>query len=229
MNAAFCCDSLRRDAVAADGRYNGIDWLEVVDRDAPPGSPRQRTLLLRCLQPVAALVRDNVVIDGGERVRNIRVEWVAPADAVPASVANAAERALFAAVPHAERVLVVRVDKLGDASPYVLRLVRDAGDPLPPGNFDPLLTEVHFSFKADCESDFDCGAVAPCPAPAHGQPAIDYLAKDYGSFRRLLLDRLRQLLPDWREKSAADLYVTLIELLAYRGDLLSYQQDAIHH
>ena len=34
-----------------DGRtrpLNGIDFLEVLDRDAPAGSPRQRTLLVHC-------------------------------------------------------------------------------------------------------------------------------------------------------------------------------------
>ena len=59
------------------------------------------------------------------------------------------------------------------------------------------------------------------------EPEINYLAKDYASLRRLLLDRLAVLMPDWTERHPADLGVTLIELLAYVGDYLSYQQDAI--
>ena len=39
-----CCDALRRNAVAAHPTLNGIDYLEVLDNEAPPGSPRQRTL-----------------------------------------------------------------------------------------------------------------------------------------------------------------------------------------
>ena len=35
------------------------------------------------------------------------------------------------------------------------------------------------------------------------------------------------LLPDWRERNPADLGITLVELLAYVGDQLSYQQDAV--
>jgi hypothetical protein len=35
------------------------------------------------------------------------------------------------------------------------------------------------------------------------------------------------LVPEWRDRNAADLGVTLVELLAYVGDHLSYQQDAI--
>ena len=35
------------------------------------------------------------------------------------------------------------------------------------------------------------------------------------------------LLPEWRERNPADLGITLVELLAYAGDQLSYQQDAV--
>src|SRR5206468_11241448 len=57
--------------------------------------------------------------------------------------------------------------------------------------------------------------------------AVDYLAKDYESFRRLMLDRLGALVPGFRERNPADLQVTLVELLAYAGDQLSYAQDAV--
>ena len=36
-----------------------------------------------------------------------------------------------------------------------------------------------------------------CPPDLPAPPPINYLAKDYGSFRTILLDRLNQLLPDW--------------------------------
>ena len=53
------------------------------------------------------------------------------------------------------------------------------------------------------------------------------MAKDYASFRRLLLDLLPQLNPDWIERNPSDLGIALIELLAYTGDQLSYFQDAV--
>ena len=65
-------------------------------------------------------------------------------------------------------------------------------------------------------SDFDCTP-----------PEINYLAKDYASFRRLMLDHLSQLVPDWREQSPADLGHALVEVLAYAADYLSYYQDAV--
>ncbi len=222
-----CCDQLRRTAVAAHPLLNGIDYLEVLDRDAPAGSPRQRTLLLRLLKPVpAGLDGNNVRLDGGERVRRLRVEWAAAA-ALPPAEATPAEQSFFATLTAPDHVLVVRTDIYGDFSTYRLRLARSASDDSPPVDFDPRLTEVEFSFKAECPSDFDCRPVRLCPDEPRPPAENDYLAKDYASFRRLLLDRLSQQVPGWRERSAADLGVTLAELLAYVGDQLSYWQDAV--
>jgi hypothetical protein len=58
-------------------------------------------------------------------------------------------------------------------------------------------------------------------------PEIDYLAKDYASFRRLMLDHLSHLVPDWKEQNEADLGQVLVEVLAYAADYLSYYQDAV--
>jgi baseplate J-like protein len=222
-----CCDERRRNAVAAHPTLNGIDYLEVLDHDAPAGSPRQRTLLVRLLKRVpAGFAAQQVRIEGGERVRDIEVEWVASATAPPPET-TPAEQAFFAALPAPDHVLLVRVDRYGDFSTHLLRLVRSAIDATPPQGFDPRLSEVGFSFKVDCPSEFDCRDVLTCPEEPGTAPVIDYLAKDYPSFRRLILDRITQLVPDWQERSAADLGVTLAELIAYVGDQLSYQQDAI--
>src|SRR5690606_19781725 len=113
-------------------------------------------------------------------------------------------------------------------SMYTLRLVAGPGDDEPPQEFDPLLAAISFSFKVECDSDFDCRVPAPCPPPPPDpSPIVDYLAKDYASFRRLMLDRMALLAPSWRERNAADIGVALVELLAYVGDQLSYTQDAV--
>ncbi|MDF3308899.1 putative baseplate assembly protein [Rhodococcus sp. T2V] len=217
-----CCDKNRRAAVDAHATLNGIDQLEVLDLDAPPGISRQRTLMVRLLKPVpAGLAPDNVRIEGGERVRNVAVEWVAPATAAPEAPA------FFAALDEADQVLLVRTDSTGDFTTYTLRLVRASDDARPPADFDPVLAAVSFSFKVECPSDFDCRPQRVCPEEPAPAPDIDYLAKDYGGFRRLMLDRLSQLVPGWRERTAADLGVTLVELLSYAADHLSYWQDAV--
>ena len=58
-------------------------------------------------------------------------------------------------------------------------------------------------------------------------PHINYLSKDYASFRQLIYDRLALTMPDWQEQHVPDIGVTLVELLAYIADYLSYYQDAV--
>ncbi|MGN6810834.1 MAG: putative baseplate assembly protein, partial [Thermomicrobiales bacterium] len=128
----------------------------------------------------------------------------------------------------------VTVDRPGDFSTYTLRLVK-SGPHGRPGErpfdhaegFDPRYTRLPFSFKVNCPSDLDCAPVADCPPPALTEPAISYLAKDYASFRQLILDRLALIMPGWQERHIPDGGIALIELLAYTGDYLSYYQDAV--
>lgn len=221
-----CCERLRRNAVLAHPTLNGLDYLEVLDRDLPEASLfRQRTLFLHFLKPMAAFNRDNLRLVGGDRVRDVLVEWAAPAVPAPADL-SPDEAALLAALPDKDRVLVIRTDSTGDRSTYRLHLVRSPLDDRAPLNIDPQLAEIDFSFKVECPSDFDCAPVHACPPEPYHAPEINYLAKDYGSFRRLMLDRMSQLLPDFKDRPAADTGVMLAELLAYVGDHLSYRQDA---
>ena len=58
-----CCNENRRAAVIGNPALNGIDYLEVLDNEAPAGSPRQQTLLVHCLKPAPTnLTPANVLI-----------------------------------------------------------------------------------------------------------------------------------------------------------------------
>lgn len=209
--ARYSCKSPGRlDALRAQQppELNGIDFLEV--------SADQKTLEVHFafnlpgetdpVPPAApVLTAGNVAIEGGSRIQGIEVRSAAAAGSV----------------------LTVQVDRPGDFSQYTLRLAAAPGSPEPPDGFDPRLSAIGFSFKVACPSDFDCQPDAGCPPAPPAEPRIDYLAKDYATFRRLMLDRLSVLMPDWRERSPADVQVTLVELLAYAGDHLSYFQDAV--
>ena len=222
-----CCEDNRRAAVDAHPTLNGVDWLEVLDLDAPAGSPRQRTLLVRLLKPVpAGLTPDNVRIDGGERIRRVSIEWVGIASTPPAD-ATAAEQTFFTALPDADQVLLVRTDTAGDHSSYRMHLAQGSGTDAPLPDFDPRLSAIYFAFKVDCPSDFDCAPRHDCPDEPTPAPDIDYLARDYASLRRLVVDRLTRHMPGWRDRSPADLATTLAELIAYVGDLQHYHLDAI--
>ncbi len=107
-----------------------------------------------------------------------------------------------------------------------MRLITSPTNLQPSAGFDRQLSEVVFSFKVDCPSDFDCAPETVCPPEPLDEPEINYLAKDYASFCRLLLDRLSVIMPAWQERNSADVEVMLVELLAYVGDHLSYFQDA---
>ena len=210
MGTQYRCGSeRRRQQIGQSTTINGIDYLEV--------SADQRTLEVHFFhnlpgEPGAVppsedpLTENNVVIEGGVRVTDVRVE---PFESV------------------ADNVLTVVVNEPGDFSTYGLRLISLAEKTVPPDGFDPQLSEVEFSFKADCPNEFDRGGDRIYQEPNWPSLQIDYLAKDYASFRQLMLDRLAAIMPDWQERNPADLGITLVELLAYAADHLSYYQDAV--
>lgn len=209
-----CCDERRRNAILEHAVLNGIDFLEVLDDVSLPNAQRQRTLFVHFIKPLAsnAFNAENVRIEGGgdaSRIPNIAV--------TNASIGTGNDA----------NVLTVNVNAPGDFSYYTLRLVRNADNANPPDGTDPLRASVEFSFKIECGTDFDCAPEYRCPPQIRDEPEINYLAKDYASFRQLMLDRMSALMPQWRERNPADVGIALVELLAYVADHLSYEQDAI--
>lgn len=203
-----CDEPLRAEAVRDATTVNGIDYLEVL--------PGQTQLEVHFLHPLpgepgavpasggTSLDKRHVVIEGGDRVRGLR--------AVSTSTSG--------------EVLTVTVSGPGDFSTYRLRLENPA-DGRTPNGFDPQLSEVEFSFKAGCPIRFDCRKPDTCPPPVPTSSVRDYLAKDFDSFRQLMLDRLTTAIPEWRERNPSDQQVALVELLAFVADRLSYEQDAV--
>ncbi|MCA8978320.1 MAG: putative baseplate assembly protein [Planctomycetes bacterium] len=233
MSTVYHCDKQNRlDRVRAHATLNGIDWLQVLDGEAPPGTARQGTLLVHFLKPLSApLSADDVVIEAPAGAAAVAIAWVgmaADAAALAAlGVITAAESAFLSALADVANVLVVRCRAPGDFSSYTLRIVPAANSVALPADIDVRLAAIDFSFKVECPSPFDCRVDTAAPPRTASAPVIDYLAKDYASFRRLMLDRLAVTMPAWRDRSAADLGVVLTELMAYVGDHLSYAQDAV--
>lgn len=54
---------------------------------------------------------------------------------------------------------------------------------------------------------------------------IDYTSKDYEALRNDMINLIPRKLKNWTDFSSADPGITLIELFAYMGDILSYYQD----
>lgn len=197
----------RRAALAgqATKRFNGIDYVEVDDTET--------RLIVHFLvaepdhQALKACVTA-ATITGGDAI---------PAVAVTSSLAGGWSQDT-AGRPQLE----LRVAAPGDFSTYTLRLETSAAI------LDPYFDHVAFSFKARCPSTLDCETPAPvCPPSDVEPPPIDYLAKDFLSFRKALLDFSALRYPAWAERSEADFGVMFMEALSSLADDLSYQQDRI--
>ncbi len=202
---SLCCQQDdRRDEVRRVKGLNGLDYVEVLDD--------QVTLhafflgkLPKELQKNKPGLEHYFKIEGGQRIKNIKVLDVDP---------------FVDPDPERDDFVVIKLNKYGDFSTYTLRL---NGVP----NVDPRYDRAEFSFKVNCPSDLDCAPACACEPPLLVEPEINYLAKDYQSFRQLIFDRLSILMPDWTERHVPDIGVMLVEILAYTGDYLSYYQDAV--
>jgi hypothetical protein len=212
LPALNCTDlDARLALLRATDEVQGIDYLEV--------SPDQLRIDVRFVQKATSAGRadlvtlldalvatpSNVRINGGERVKGIKIT----------------------SVKRVGQTLRLRVDQYGDFSTYTLTLTTPVS--LPPAGplLDPPFAAVQFSFKAGCPSRFDCCGDCNCDTPAAAAPPVDYMAKDFDSFRQALIDRLPAIAPEWLERNEADLGIMLLELLAYSADQLSYLQDAV--
>jgi hypothetical protein len=186
---------------------NGIDFVEVVGDD-------QTALRVHFLNTVAlkgTLTSPPATITGGERIPTVAVRPI--------------QDAAWSA-DDAHIMLDLTVDAPGDFSVYALTII----SPL----LDPFFQTAQFSFKARCPSDLDC---RPAPVVARfgdrattgadAPPPIDYLAKDFVSFRQALLDFSALRYPEWQERSEADFGMMFLEALCALADDLSYTQDRV--
>ncbi len=206
MNQVSLIRDRRQLLLAPGAALNGIDYIEV------GASPTR--LLIHFLNTVD--VRGSlsgawaVTITGGEIVTGIAVN---PVD----------ERTAWSADRQGRPVLAVAVTRPGDFSTYRLAISSS--------KLDPFLSQAPFTFQAGRPSGTDCAAATPGgpghPVPSGEQVPIDYLAKDFASFRQALSEFSVQRYPAWVERSEADLGVMLMEALAAMADELSYYQDRV--
>ena len=214
-----CRDAARRALIVENAglELNGIDFVEYRQNALAPVHVLEVHFLLDV--PAAApglwyglaLDLSLIRIFGGTRI----------VDIAPLSVGAGAQ----------SNVLNFEVSAQGDFSTYWLTLGWRRGIDgrwrynLP--GVDRQFSVAPVYFRADCPTDFDCAVEPDCPPEPFSEPALDYQAKDYASFRRLLLDLLAQRNPRWLERNPADLGMALVELFAHAGDHLSYFQDAV--
>ena len=194
----------RRQLLLAPGAVlNGIDYIDV-----GPGHTRLFVHFLNTVAVRGSLSGSRpVTITGGVLVTSIEV---GPID----------EATSWSADRQGRPVLALTADRPGDFSIYRLAISSS--------RLDPFLAQAPFTFTAGSPAGTDCAAPPPAgPEPAAEPVPIDYLAKDFASFRQALSEFSAQRYPAWVERSEADLGVMLMEVLAAMADELSYYQDRV--
>jgi hypothetical protein len=195
----------------SESDLNGIEFVEVDSDLSTMDAGSQFRLRLFFVKPLHLPVHRQLQPD------NIRI--ISPQHVAPIAVTSVE--------PEGTDQILVTIDGGGGDEWYRLELVDSAASDQPPPGFDRWLATIRLTFATNRAVHVDF------IEPPHIQPLqtanrpAHYLARDYPSFLQLLYDRLALKLPNWRERHVPDLMVTLVELLAYVGDYLSYYQDAV--
>ncbi len=184
----------------------GIDFIDVDDSQvllhiyffSHDNAPQANQIL-------ATLTADNIEIYapfGADRLPNISIDSIAWQ------------------LIDGRTVLTVQTATPGDFSQYRLR-INHAG-------VDHYFNDVSFSFKANCESDLDCEPAEPnCEVDDKVDFPINYLARDFSSYRNALFEFASQRYPQWEDRLEADVGVMSAEVISALGDELAFYQDKI--
>lgn len=209
MTAELILDKRREKLRASPGNLNGIDFVRVTDV-GPAENQRVARILLHLLKPPP----ENADLLAAIEVRR--------------GDGRLALRRASDSPDSFERGFAFLVTISTDDRPATLRL-SSIPDPRSPAiqAIDPLLSTAEIVFAAARDLTADCAAADTPPPPAETSPALDYRAHDYPGFQRLLYERMAKPLPDWVERSPADLGVTLVEALAFAADQVAYFQDSV--
>lgn len=194
------------------GTFNGIEMV-LVDL-VPQANPTQAileahffnsnkvTAMFNAIDANASVAKNIFPITGGHRILGgAGTNEVKVIDAEKVAGVNTALR--------------LTVEPIGDYSTYTLSVNFE--------KIDPFLGEVDFRFRPGCFNY--CKPEGPLPGASKQEPPIDYLAKDYESFRHMLMSWMSQKVPNWQPTSEADLDQVLIELFSAAADELSDYQD----
>jgi hypothetical protein len=211
----ICKDNIREERLTKSSTLNGnetslngIDYIEVKFLNAEKSEIIIHFFndLKPPLKPELKYI-SNYKISGGVRYKNIKI----------------------IEIKIKTNTVILTTNSTGDFSYYLLEIYSpDSGSHTTLDGLDYIYSKKYFSFKAGCPSSFDCKKTMVCDSDEEKEkPIIDYMAKDYHSFRQVLIDYLYQKIPQWNENSEADLGIALIDLMSYVGDNLSYYQDAV--
>ena len=199
---ALVDEAARNERARNLGTLNGIDFV-LVELAASAATLELHLLNANALAALVAAGPAAFPISGGHRV---------PAGPVAGQVHVTA----VAVAAAAGNALELTVAPIGDYSTYTLAIQHV--------DIDPVFAEIGFKFRPGCFRLCSPLPTADAPLPA---PPIDYLAKDFDSFRHTLVAAMMRRVPGWRPTSEADLDEVLLELFSAAADELSDYQDRV--
>jgi Baseplate J-like protein len=193
----------RVELINGQARVTGIDFIYV--------HPNQTMLDVYFLRPPAGVVTPSPLVGA---LNPADIDIYSPTGDAPAITVAFLNWMII----DGQDVLRLTTARVGDFSLYKLK-INDL-------RLDTFYNDITFDFKANCPSDLDC-APSPheCPPDAWVDFPIDYLARDFWSFRRALLDFASLRYPDWPDRLEADAGVMLAEVMSALGDEMAYYQD----
>ena len=122
--------------------------------------------------------------------------------------------------------LDLTIKPIGDYSTYTLSVNTIFFPPANPVIIDPVFNEIDFKFRPGC-FNINCAPDWKPGVQASDEPVIDYLAKDYDSFRHTMITAMMRRVPEWQTSSEADLDQVLLDLFSAAADELSDYQDRV--
>jgi hypothetical protein len=214
MATGVIIDENSRDQRARNLDAKGFNGMQMVLVDLqPPLSPTMARLELffydtqhldEILTDASAVPTGVFPIEGGHRV--------------PAGLASGQVQVTKVAVGNSPQSLLLNVAPVGDYSTYKLSVIHS--------NIDPLFSTLSFKFRPGCFTT-DCAPAWAPTLPREPEPLLDYLAKDYESFRHTMIAAMMQRVPGWQSTSEADLDQVIIDLVAAASDEVSDYQDRV--
>ncbi|SCX79734.1 hypothetical protein [Nitrosospira sp. Nsp13] len=212
----------RKSLLCEQTRLTGIDFIQIVH-------PTVQTVLrvFFCVEPS---VLDEPMVE-----RSTLFPPISPQEAGP-PVADSGLVVHIVSVESGREIKVTGIDWRLVHAPAGVRLALEV-TVAEPGDFsihrltiehpliDPFFNGVVFSFKQGCPSSFDCRTDCEPEIPESSDYPVDYLARDFWSFRRMLLDLAAARYPMWSEPIEADQAVMMFEIMAALGDEFAYTQD----
>ena len=200
-----------RDRARDLGSFNGLSLVHVdVSADGTSATVEAEFWNDNALADIAAQIAGGAVLTSLFRIEGGR-------RAVGGSDPGQVQVTAVSAGPGPAPGLTLTVAPVGDYSTYRLVVVH----PL----MDPVFAEIEFKFRPGC-FNVNCSP-RKVPEPLEAAPRIDYLARDYHTFKHLLLNAMADRVPGWQPTSEADLDQVIINLLAARGDELADHQDRV--